>query len=37
MTSFTYTYSIACDNTGIAREENRLVEPLGPLVKRTLV
>jgi hypothetical protein len=28
MTSFTYTYGIAGDNTGIAREENRLVEPL---------
>ena len=35
MTSLPITYSIACDNTGIAREENRLVEPLGPLVKRT--
>jgi len=23
MASFTYSYSSACDNTGIAREENR--------------
>jgi hypothetical protein len=29
MASFTYTYSSACDNTGIAREENQPVEPLG--------
>jgi hypothetical protein len=35
MTSFAYTCGSACDNTGLAREENRSVEPLGPLVKRT--